>query len=126
MSFKRNYNLINHFDPKFLLGLTATPERMDGGNLLSLCHENLVYRCDAFEGIEQGLLCKFKYFGVPDDVDYSKIKWRSNQFDEVELTNALAKVDGGILYFFAIFTYFSIAISPLTVWCLSNLLGHNV
>ncbi len=35
--------LIDHFRPKFLLGLTATPERTDGGDLLGLCQENLVF-----------------------------------------------------------------------------------
>ena len=43
--------LIDHFEPRFLLGLTATPERADGGDLLALCQENLVYRCDLWEGI---------------------------------------------------------------------------
>ncbi len=82
--------LINYLEPKFLLGLTATPERTDGGDLLSLCGDNLVYRCDVAEGIRQGLLSPFAYFGVPDDVDYENIPWRSNRFDETELTNALA------------------------------------
>ncbi len=40
--------------PRFLLGLTATPERTDGGDLLALCGENLVYRCDLVEGIRAG------------------------------------------------------------------------
>jgi superfamily II DNA or RNA helicase/diadenosine tetraphosphate (Ap4A) HIT family hydrolase len=82
--------LIDYFDPKFLLGLTATPERTDGGDLLSLCQENLVYRCDLVRGIDKGLLSPFHYFGVPDEVDYSNIPWRSSRFDETELTNALA------------------------------------
>ncbi len=82
--------LIDHFTPKFLLGLTATPDRMDGGDLLGLCQENLVFRCDAFEGIEDGLLSPFHYFGVPDDVDYENIPWRSASFDEAALTSALA------------------------------------
>jgi superfamily II DNA or RNA helicase len=42
--------LIDHFEPEFLLGLTATPERTDGGDLLALCGENLVYRCDLVQG----------------------------------------------------------------------------
>ena len=46
--------LIDYFRPKFLLGLTATPERTDGGDLLGLCQENLVHRCDAIEGITCG------------------------------------------------------------------------
>ena len=81
--------IIDHFEPKFLLGLTATPERTDGGDLLALCGENLVYRCDLLEGIRAGLLAPFDYYGVPDDVDYRNIPWRSSRFDENELTNAV-------------------------------------
>ncbi len=82
--------LIDHFRPKFLLGLTATPERTDGGDLLSLCHENLVYRCDVWDGIRRGLLSPFAYFGVPDEVDYANIPWRGGRFDEEELTRHVA------------------------------------
>lgn len=83
-------NLIGHFTPKFLLGLTATPERTDGGDLLAYCGENLVYRCDVTRGIRDDLLVPFHYFGVPDEVDYRNIPWRNNRFDEVELTRAVA------------------------------------
>ena len=82
--------LLDHFEPKFMLGLTATPERTDGGDLLALCQENLVYRCDLGEGIRRGKLCPFQYFGVPDDVDYQNIPWRSTRFDEEALTAAVA------------------------------------
>ncbi|HZK99057.1 MAG TPA: DUF3427 domain-containing protein, partial [Caulobacteraceae bacterium] len=82
--------LIDHFRPKFLLGMTATPERTDGGDLLGLCQENLVFDCGLAPGIEAGLLCPFHYFGVPDAVEYSNIPWRGAGFDETALTNALA------------------------------------
>ena len=82
--------VIDHFEPKFMLGLTATPERSDGGDLLALCQENLIYRCDVGEGIREGLLSPFHYFGVPDEVDYANIPWRSNRFDEEALTEAVA------------------------------------
>lgn len=82
--------VIEHFEPRFLLGLTATPERTDGGDLLALCQENLVFRCDVAEGIEEQLLSPFHYFGVPDEVDYENIPWRSSRFDEEELTKAVA------------------------------------
>ena len=82
--------LIDYFLPKFLLGLTATPERTDGGDLLALCQENLVFRCDLAEGIHRELLSPFHYFGVPDEVDYENIPWRSSRFDEVALTKKLA------------------------------------
>ncbi|HIB68561.1 MAG TPA: DEAD/DEAH box helicase, partial [Phycisphaerales bacterium] len=84
--------VIDYFDPKFLLGLTATPERTDGGNLLALCGQNLVYRCDLAAGMEENLLCPIRYYGVPDVVDYSNIPWRSTRFDPDELTTALATV----------------------------------
>ncbi len=82
--------LIEHFRPRFLLGLTATPERTDGADLLALCGDNLVYRCDLGDGIRHGLLAGIDYHGVPDDVDYAQIPWRSNRFDEDELTRELA------------------------------------
>jgi superfamily II DNA or RNA helicase/diadenosine tetraphosphate (Ap4A) HIT family hydrolase/HKD family nuclease len=82
--------IIDYFTPKFLLGLTATPDRMDGSDLLGLCQENLVFRCDIFEGIEHDLLSRFSYFGIPDEVDYTNIPWRRASFDETALTEALA------------------------------------
>ena len=82
--------IIDHFTPRFLLGLTATPERADGGDLLALCDENIVYQCDLAEGIRRDLLVPFHYFGVPDEVDYRNIPWRSSRFDEEALTQAVA------------------------------------
>jgi superfamily II DNA or RNA helicase/diadenosine tetraphosphate (Ap4A) HIT family hydrolase len=82
--------LINHFRPKFMLGLTATPERSDGADLLALCGDNLVYRCDVADGITRGQLCPFRYYGVPDTIDYTNIPWRSTRFDEEALTRAAA------------------------------------
>jgi superfamily II DNA or RNA helicase len=83
-------NLINHFEPAFLLGLTATPERTDGADLLTLCGGNIVFRCDMFEGIEKELLSPFRYYGVPDEVDYENIPWRSSKFDPQSLDAAVA------------------------------------
>lgn len=84
--------LIEYFTPRFLLGLTATPERTDGGDLLALCGHNLVFRCDLGEGARAGLLCPFHYYGVPDDIDYSAVPWSrtTGRFEELELTRALA------------------------------------
>ena len=82
--------IIDYFQPGFLLGLTATPDRSDGGDLLGLCEENLVYECDFWTGIDRGLLAPFHYFGVPDPVEYSQVPWRSGRFDEAALTAAVA------------------------------------
>jgi superfamily II DNA or RNA helicase/diadenosine tetraphosphate (Ap4A) HIT family hydrolase len=82
--------IIDYFEPKFLLGLTATPERMDGGDLLALCQENLVFEASVPDGVSAGLLCAFQYLGVPDVIDYTNIPWRNARFDPTELTAAVA------------------------------------
>ncbi len=73
--------VIDHFTPKFLLGLTATPERMDGADLLALCGDNLVFECGLIEGIDRGELVPFRYWGIKDVADYQGIPWRNGKFD---------------------------------------------
>ncbi len=82
--------ILAHFAPRFLLGLTATPERTDGKSLLELCGENLIYRRNLVHGISQGLLVPFRYFAVKDSVDFEPIPWRNGRFDPTELTAAVA------------------------------------
>lgn len=82
--------LINHFDPKFLLGLTATPERTDRSDILALCDNNLVFNKNLFEGIKANLLCPFDYHGIADEVNYQEITWRNGKFDPNQLENQLA------------------------------------
>ena len=83
--------LLAHFDPCFLLGLTATPDRTDQSDILSLCDDNLVFARDIFIGISSGMLAPFHYFGIYDDeVNYREIPWRSGRFDPEQLSNKLA------------------------------------
>ena len=83
--------LLTHFVPQFLLGLTATPDRTDQSDILSLCDDNLVFGCDLFEGITAGLLSPFHYYGIWDEtVDYREVPWRNGRFDPEQLTNKLA------------------------------------
>ncbi|MGE5287554.1 MAG: DEAD/DEAH box helicase family protein [Micromonosporaceae bacterium] len=86
----RSYRrVIDHFQSEFLLGLTATPNRMDGADLLALCSDNLVYECPLTDGIERGDLSPFRYFGIADDVDYTPIPWRGGRFDPGALAEAV-------------------------------------
>ncbi len=86
----RSYRqVIDHFHPAFMLGLTATPNRMDGADLLALCSDKLVYECPLTDGIERGDLSPFRYFGIADDVDYAPIPWRGGRFDPGALTQAV-------------------------------------
>lgn len=86
----RSYRqVIDHFAPTFLLGLTATPERMDGADLLGLCGDNLVYECNLVEGIDRGELVPFAYHGIRDVIDFAPIPWRNGKFDPAALTAAV-------------------------------------
>jgi len=83
--------LLSHFSPKFLLGLTATPDRTDQADILSLCDNNLVIQNDLFDSIRMHLLCPFHYNGIADtSVDYQAIPWRRGKFDPKRLENKLA------------------------------------
>ena len=83
--------LLQHFRPKFLLGLTATPDRSDQSDILSLCDDNLVYNRNLFDGINAGLLCPFSYYGIYDEnVNYEEIPWRNGRFDPNALSTKLA------------------------------------
>ncbi|GAL30446.1 ATP-dependent RNA helicase YejH [Vibrio variabilis] len=85
-SAKTYLNILNYFDPKFLLGLTATPERTDQANILSLCHDNLVFERNLVHGIDSGILTPFHYYGIWDDsVNYQEIPWRNGKFDPAAL-----------------------------------------
>ncbi|HRI07520.1 MAG TPA: DEAD/DEAH box helicase family protein, partial [Nannocystaceae bacterium] len=81
--------LLAHFRPRFMLGLTATPDRADGAALLELCDDNLVTRVGLVEGIERGLLVPFHYFGVRDSIDFEAIPWQSGRFDPGALDAAV-------------------------------------
>jgi len=59
-------NIINYFNPKFLLGMTATPERTDGFDIFSLFDHNLAYEIRLQKAMEEELICPFHYFGVSD------------------------------------------------------------
>lgn len=83
--------LLAHFVPKFMLGLTATPERSDQSDILTLCDDNLVFTRDLFHGVETGLLSPFHYFGIYDEsVNYQEIPWRNGRFDPNSLSSKLA------------------------------------
>ena len=83
-------NLLESVTARFLLGLTATPERGDGQDILSLFGGEAVFEARLGEGIRQGVLVPFEYFGIKDTVDYAPIPWRSGRFPDEELATALA------------------------------------
>jgi len=81
--------VISHFQPKFLLGLTATPDRTDAADLLVLCGDNLVFECNLIRGINLLLLSDFHYRAIKDVADYENIPWSRGKFNEALLSAAL-------------------------------------
>ena len=79
--------LLEYYQPKILLGLTATPERMDGKNILDYFGGRIAAEIRLPEAIDRKLLCPFQYFGVTDTVDLSSLKWRTGGYDKNELSN---------------------------------------
>jgi len=83
--------LLNYFEPQFLLGLTATPERTDQADILGLCDNNLVFERNLTQGIDQKTLVPFHYYGIWDEnVNYQAIPWRNGRFDPTALENKFA------------------------------------
>jgi len=74
----------------FLLGLTATPERQDGHDVLQLCDFNVAWEVRLHDAIRRRWLIPFHYFGVADDtVDYGTLPWRNGRFDPLAVETAL-------------------------------------
>lgn len=81
--------LLDWFKPKFLLGLTATPERLDGRDVLANCDYDVAYEIRLFEAIDKQWLVPFQYFAIYDATDYTAVRWTGLGYDEIELDEAL-------------------------------------
>ncbi|MGW8062836.1 DUF3427 domain-containing protein [Streptomyces ziwulingensis] len=80
--------VIDHFAPTELLGLTATPERMDGLNVQDAFFEGrIAAEMRLWEALENDLLCPFHYFGVPDGTDLTHLGWQRGSYADGELGN---------------------------------------
>jgi len=77
--------LIDYFEPKFLLGITATPDRLDNQDVYSLCDGNVAIQIHFLDAIARKWLSPFYYYGIRDEIDYSQIRWLGNHYDDEEL-----------------------------------------
>ena len=81
---------LSYFQSKFLLGLTATPKRMDGKDILSLCDYNVVDEIGIKEALEEDLIVPFHYFGVNDYmINYDNIPYKNGKYNEKVLLENL-------------------------------------
>ncbi|MCZ8157026.1 MAG: DUF3427 domain-containing protein [Leptospira sp.] len=81
-------SIFDHFECDILLGLTATPERMDGDSILGDFENRFAAEIRLPEALDERLLCPFHYFGVSDNVSLAEDKfWKNGKFDLKELEN---------------------------------------
>ena len=79
-------DIINYFTPKILLGLTATPERMGGGDIQEDFHNRIAAEIRLPEAMNKKLLCPFQYFGISDSVDLDKVNWERGRYVASEIS----------------------------------------
>ncbi|GAA3275789.1 DUF3427 domain-containing protein [Paenarthrobacter aurescens] len=78
--------LLDYLEPQQLLGLTATPERGDGGNVAKEFFDGrTASELRLWDALDADLLVPFHYFGVSDDVDLSRLEWKRGNYDTAEL-----------------------------------------
>ena len=77
--------LLNHLQPKELLGLTATPERTDGESVVKWFDGRIAAELRLWEALERNLLSPFQYFGVSDQTDLSRLRWTRGGYEAADL-----------------------------------------
>jgi len=88
--------ILNRFNPKILVGLTATPERNDNEDILKDFCNTIAAEIRLPEALNRKLLCPFQYFGVTDSVDLSKAAWKNGKYLPSELTKIYTQNDNRV------------------------------
>ena len=78
--------LLSYYEPKILVGLTATPERMDGQDILAYFDNHISAEIRLPEAIDRKLLSPFQYFGITDNIDLKNVKWIKGGYDKTQLS----------------------------------------
>ena len=86
---KSYQSIIDYFQPSFLLGLTATPDRNDQSDIRALFDDHCAFQAGLYLGISRQLLVPFHYIGRLDPIDYNNIPWNHQRFDEEILNEQL-------------------------------------
>jgi superfamily II DNA or RNA helicase/HKD family nuclease len=79
--------ILNHLNPRELLGLTATPERGDGLDVRTFFDGRVAAELRLWDALKADLLTPFHYFAVADGVDLSRVDWKAGAYDAAELSN---------------------------------------
>ncbi|GMU56773.1 MAG: hypothetical protein AMXMBFR33_59190 [Candidatus Xenobia bacterium] len=76
--------IIQHFQPRLLLGLTATPERTDGQSVTTVLGAEVTAELRLWDALERGLLSPFQYFGLHDNTDLRQTEWRRGAYQNLD------------------------------------------
>lgn len=83
-------SVLKYFQPRnFILGMTATPDRMDRKDIFELFEYNKVFEYTLNEAIENGFLVPYTYYGLRDNIDYSKIRYNGQKYNVQDLDKYL-------------------------------------
>lgn len=86
--------ILSYFKPKFLLGMTATPERSDDINIYSLFDYNVAYEIRLNQALEADLLAPFHYYGISelsvDEIEFDDLS-QFSRLEEEELADKIAE-----------------------------------
>lgn len=85
--------ILKRFNPKVLLGLTATPERMDGGDITEDFHNKIAAEIRLPEALNRKLLSPFQYFALSDSIDLTNVSWKNGKYEIKELTKLYTEND---------------------------------
>lgn len=85
--------VLNYFQPKFLLGMTATPERSDQGNVFDLFDNNLAIDLRLRDALQEGLLVPFHYYGITDQAEIDLSDSNLTPDEIAERLNVTSRVD---------------------------------
>ncbi len=83
--------ILSYFKPRFLLGLTATPYRTDNRDIFTLCDDNVIYEIYLKDAINRDLLVPFRYYGIYDETDYSKVEYKNGKYVTSDLERELSR-----------------------------------
>lgn len=89
--------ILDYFKPKILLGLTATPERMDEKDILVDFCGKIAAEIRLPEALNDKLLCPFQYFGITDSIDLSEVSWSRGKYIASELSDIYTSNDTRVL-----------------------------
>ena len=85
--------ILSRFKPKILLGLTATPERMDGEDITKDFDGKISAEIRLDDALNNRLLAPFHYYGITDSVDLNTVTWRGGRYVISELSKIYSEND---------------------------------